>query len=102
MEKKIQEFTNAEIEVELAKNAELTATVRKREAIKDGFAFATGRLDAINWGEVQQAFRDHADWIRRCNELETEWHLRISMAFGSLLFVILGPRSESCSPGATS
>ena len=69
---------------------DMIETVRKREAIKDGFAFASGRLDPINWGDVHQAFRDHADWIRRCNELETEWQLRISMAFGSLLFVILG------------
>jgi len=89
-EKKIQEFTNAEIIVELAKNRRLLSTARKAEAIKDGFAFATGRLDMINWGDVNQAFRDHMDWIRACNELETEWHLRISMAFGSLLFVILG------------
>ena len=91
MEKKIQEFTNAEIAVELAKNRRFDQRRRgKREAIKDGFAFATGRIDQINWGDVYQAFRDHSDWIRRCNELETEWHLRISMAFGSLLFVILG------------
>jgi len=90
MEKKIQEFTNAEIIAEIAKNQNLIRTVRKSEAIKDGFAFATGRLDMINWLDVNQAFRDHADWVRTCDELETEWHLRISMAFGSLLFVILG------------
>jgi lipopolysaccharide export system permease protein len=90
MEKKIQEYTNGEISVELARNRQLLDTVRRREAIKGGFAFATGRMDAINWGDVFQAFRDHADWVRKCNELETEWHLRISMAFGSLLFVILG------------
>ena len=89
-EKKIQEFSNAELMVELAKNRQLIETVRKREAIKDGFAFASGRLDAINWGDVNSAFRDHADWIRKCNELETEWQLRISMAVGSLLFVFLG------------
>ena len=44
----------------------------------------------INWEDVNSAFRDQADWIRRCNELETEWQLRISMAVGSLLFVFLG------------
>ena len=90
MEKKIQEYTNAEIAAELAKNRHLIATARKREAIRDGFAFATGRIDRINWGDVFQAFRDHAEWIRRCNELNTEWHLRISMAFGSLMFVLVG------------
>ena len=75
---------------ELAKNRNLIATVRKRESIKAGFAFASGRLESINWTDVNSAFRDHADWIRRCNELETEWHLRISMGIGSLLFVFLG------------
>jgi lipopolysaccharide export system permease protein len=89
-DKKIQEFSNAELIVELAKNRHLIGTVRKREAIKAGFAFATGRLGAVNWREVNSAFRDHVDWIRRCNELETEWQLRFSMAVGSLLFVLLG------------
>jgi lipopolysaccharide export system permease protein len=89
-DKKIQEFTSSEIVAQLAKNRRLLGTVRKGEAIKDAFAFATGRLNMINWSDVNQAFRDHLDWIRSCNDLETEWHLRISMAFGSLLFVILG------------
>ena len=72
------------------KNRHLIATSRRKEAIRDGFAFASGRIDRINWGDVYQAFRDHAEWIRRCDELNTEWHLRISMAFGSLMFVLLG------------
>jgi lipopolysaccharide export system permease protein len=90
MEKKIQEFTNAEIGVELAKYWRLRATARKSEAIRDGFSFATGRIDRINWGDVFQVFRDYAEWVRKCDELNTEWHLRVSMAFGSLLFVLVG------------
>jgi len=90
VEKKIQEYTNEDIKVELRKTRNLIRTVRKQEAIKAGFGFATGRIGAINWSDVFQAFRNHNVWISRCNELETEWHLRISMAFGSLLFVILG------------
>ena len=89
-ETKIQEFSNADLMVELEKNKKLIETVRRCEAIKDGFAFASGRLDAINWSEVNSAFRDQGDWVRRCNELETEWQLRYSMAAGSLLFVFLG------------
>src|SRR5262249_16997084 len=87
---KIQEFTNAEITTELAKYRKLIATARKREAYKDGFAFATGRFDRINWSDVFQTFRDYSDWIRKSAELTTECHLRISMAFGSVLFVLLG------------
>ncbi len=90
-EKKLQEMDNAELMTELAKNRKLIATVRKRETIKTAFAFASGRLDTINnWIEVNSAFRDHADWIAKCNQFETEYHLRISMAVGSLLFVLLG------------
>jgi lipopolysaccharide export system permease protein len=89
-EKKIQEFSNAELMVELDKHRHLIETVRKIEAIKDGFAFAAGRLDAINWGSVNYAFLSQSDWIRTCNALETEWQLRFSMAAGSLLFVFLG------------
>jgi lipopolysaccharide export system permease protein len=89
-DKKIQEFSNPELMVELEKNRHLIDTVRKREAIKSGFAFASGRFGAINWGDVNSAFRDHVDWKRRCDELDTEWQLRYSMAVGSLLFVFLG------------
>jgi lipopolysaccharide export system permease protein len=89
-EKKIQEFSNAELMVELGKSQKQIETVRKCEAIKDGFAYASGRLDFVNWTEVNSAFRDQSDWVRRCNELETEWQLRFSMAIGSLLFVFLG------------
>ena len=90
MEVRTQERTFAEIEAELARNRGLIQTARKREAIKDAFAFATGRIDDIKWPDVHQVFRDHSDWVRGCNELNTEWHLRVSMAFGSLLFVLVG------------
>jgi lipopolysaccharide export system permease protein len=89
-EKKIQEFTNEEIGVELAKHRELIRTVRAREAITASMAIASGRMDTIDWDKVDSAFRDYGDWIRRCNEFETERHLRLSMALGSFLFVLLG------------
>jgi lipopolysaccharide export system permease protein len=89
-ETKIQEYSNGDLMVEIQKNKKLIETVRRCEAIKDGFAFASGRLDGINWSDVNSALRDQGDWVRRCNELETEWQLRYSMAAGSLLFVFLG------------
>ena len=101
-EKKIQEFSNAELMVELAKNRKLIETVRKREAIKDGFAFASGRLDAINWGDVNSAFRDQSDWVRRCNELETEWQLRSRWPSAACCSYSWRHPWESCSPDATS
>jgi lipopolysaccharide export system permease protein len=90
MQKAVQEFTNVEIEKELVVAREKLATDRTRQAITAGFKFATGRLDQLQWGEVQRAFIEHSYWERRVNEFETEKQLRTSMAFGSLLFVILG------------
>ncbi len=90
LDTKIQELTNREIIAALATNQRQINTVRKSEAIRAGFAFAMGRFDTIDWSSVHQAFREHSGWVRRRDELETEWHLRISMAFGSLLFVVLG------------
>src|SRR5207244_2192505 len=79
-----------ELDQELRANRRLIATERKRQVIKAGFAYASGRMDQINWWDVKDAFVNHAYWIRQCNEFETEWHLRVSMAMGSLLFVVLG------------
>ena len=90
VDKKIQEYTNTEIIAELLTNHRKRRVERRRQAIKGGFGFASGRIDRIDWGEVQQAFLQHGGWISRCNELETEKQLRVSMAFGSLLFVVLG------------
>ena len=90
MEKSIQEFPNDEIERELLKAQKKIATDRKQQAIAVGFQFAAGRLDDIKWGEVQRVFVEHAYWRSRVNQFETEKQQRTSMAFGSLLFVILG------------
>jgi lipopolysaccharide export system permease protein len=90
MEKSIQEFSNDEMESELSKTRKRIATDRKHQAIEVGFQFAAGRLDAIRWGEVQRAFIEHGYWQSRVNQFETEKQQRISMAFGSFFFVILG------------
>lgn len=90
MDKAVQEFTNEEIDAELAKARVKIATERKRQAIKVGFRFAAGKLDEVNWGEVNAAFVEHIYWESRKNALATEKQLRTSMAFGSLLFVFLG------------
>jgi lipopolysaccharide export system permease protein len=89
VEKKIQEYTNQDLIRELREKHRLLATERRREAIKTGFASASGRIEQINWRDVKEAFENHWYNTRRCNELETEGFLRISMAFGSLLFVVL-------------
>ncbi|MFO0890182.1 MAG: LptF/LptG family permease [Isosphaeraceae bacterium] len=89
-DKAVQEYTNAEIEQELAKAREKIATDRKRQAITVGLQFAAGRFDDVKWGDVQRSFVEHSYFQKRVNEFETEKQLRTSMAFGSLLFVLLG------------
>jgi lipopolysaccharide export system permease protein len=90
MEKAVQEYTNDEINAEVAKARVNIAGDRKRQAIKVAFQFAVGKFDQVNWGEVNRSFVEHSYWQGRCNALETEKQQRTSMAFGSLLFVILG------------
>jgi lipopolysaccharide export system permease protein len=90
MEKAVQEYRNEEIEVELRKARERIATDRKRRALLVAFQFASGRFDEVQWPEVHRSLVEHAYFERRVNEYETEKQLRTSMAFGSLLFVILG------------
>ena len=100
----IQEHTNAELDEKLAEGREHLASDRTRAAVAAGLRFASGRLgearwdegqrkfvqDGFKWDQVHEAFREHGYWRKRCDELLTEKHLRTSMAFGSLLFVILG------------
>jgi lipopolysaccharide export system permease protein len=90
VETKIQERTNQDLMKELRATRRLLATERKGQAIKTAFAFATGRTEQINWWDVKDAFVNHGYNRRLCNEYETEWWLRISMACGSLMFVVLG------------
>jgi lipopolysaccharide export system permease protein len=89
-EKKIQEYTNHELMVELKQQRSIMATLRLRQAIGSGFHFGSGRVERINWWDVRDAFVDHGYAVRQCNEVQTEWWLRLSMACGSLMFVILG------------
>jgi lipopolysaccharide export system permease protein len=90
MDKSVQELPDDEIEQELKKTRIKIATERKKEAITVGFQFATGKFDEVKWGGVQRAMINFGFYQRRLNELETEKQLRTAMAFGSLLFVILG------------
>jgi lipopolysaccharide export system permease protein len=89
-EKRTQEFTNDDIREELAKLHRMLMIERRKKAMIAGYWFASGRFERINWSEINAAFIHHGEWLRKCNEYETERSLRVSMAFGSLLFVALG------------
>lgn len=88
--KTVQEYTNAELEENMADARRHLALDRKREAIAAGFMFGAGKPDQVAWGDVKDAFINHAEYRKKNNEWETEKQLRTSMAFGSLLFVVLG------------
>ena len=90
MQRAVQEYPNNEIEVELSRARERLNIDCKKQAIAVGFQCATGKFDQIKWGEIQHVLVDQNFYLRRVNELETEKQLRTAMAFGSLLFVILG------------
>ena len=78
MEKAVQEFTNEEIDVELAKARQKIATERKRQAIKVGFQFAAGKFDEVNWREVNGAFVEHtllAEPVQRAGDREAAPHV---------------------------
>ncbi|MGC8642745.1 MAG: LptF/LptG family permease [Isosphaeraceae bacterium] len=86
----VQELTNAELEKEIKALRRNLATGRLRQVMTVGFQIANGRFDEIKWDAVQKASADHDFWQTRKNQLETEKQFRFSMAFGSLLFVLMG------------
>jgi lipopolysaccharide export system permease protein len=90
LEKSIQECTNQDLDEQIASAEEKIGTERKRQAITTGLKFAMGRFEDVNWGTVQKSFIDYNHYQRKIHEYQTEKQLRTSMAFGSLLFVILG------------
>lgn len=90
MQQAVQEYTNEMIETELKTAREKLATDRLRQALSVGFKMANGKFGEIQWDAVRKAFSDHAFWQKRLHEFETEKQFRLSMAFGSLLFALLG------------
>jgi lipopolysaccharide export system permease protein len=90
VETKIQELTNRELIQRLREERRNLATERYKAVLAAAFHFGTGRVERLNWYDVREAFVNHGYTVRQCNELETEWWQRLSMACGSLLFVVLG------------
>jgi lipopolysaccharide export system permease protein len=89
-EKRIQEWTTAEMVAEQARLRDQIANERRRQAIEASLYLGLGRVGRINWAQVQRAFIDFGYWNQRLNEFETEKQMRIALACGSLFFVLLG------------
>jgi lipopolysaccharide export system permease protein len=90
VETKIQELTNRDLMRALREERRKLATERYKAVLGAAFEFGTGRVERLNWWSIRDAFVEHGYSLRQCNELETEWWQRLSMACGSLLFVVLG------------
>jgi lipopolysaccharide export system permease protein len=90
LEKKTQEYTNAELVAEQDRHRKQAARERKRLAIETALSIASGRIERVRWGDFRQSFVNIQYSVRQVNTLETEKQLRFALAFGSLFFVILG------------
>jgi lipopolysaccharide export system permease protein len=89
-EKRTQEFTTPEMVTEQARYLKLMEKERKRQAMAASLWVGMGRLNRIDWHQVHRSFVDYGVWSMQWRALETEKHMRIAMACGSLFFVLLG------------
>ena len=89
-DKKIQEWTNAELVAEQAGFRLKMRQERLRQAMAAALWVGTGRPERVEWSYVQSSFTDYGFWKRRIGEFETEKQLRFAQSFGSLVFVVLG------------
>jgi lipopolysaccharide export system permease protein len=89
-EKRIQEWTTSEMVAEQANFRRLIRMERQRQAIAASLWIGSGRVQRVDWRQVQIAFIDYGYWTQRLNEFETEKQMRIALACGSFFFVLLG------------
>ena len=89
-EKRIQEKTDAELTQEQNELRGRIESERLRQAVKAAMWIASGRLDRVVWPEVGDAYKNYPYWTKKVEELETEKHLRRSLAIGTILFIWLG------------
>lgn len=92
-DKKVQEMTQSEISRERAKVLRLIDTERKKQAVAASLLIAAGRIrggNGVKWPDVGDAYRDEVRWKRQACEFQTESHVRVALANGALVFVLLG------------
>lgn len=89
-EPRVQELTALEIARDHANLDRLIRQERQRQAIAAALWIAAGKIERVDWPHVGEAYKEHARWERKIEELQTESHMRIAMATGSFFFVLLG------------
>ena len=89
-EKRIQEKTDSELSQEQEELRGRIEGERHSKAVRAAMWIASGRMDRVPWVEVEEAYSKYPHWQKKVEELETEKHLRRSLAIGTLLFIWLG------------
>ena len=88
--KMLEEMTVAEMRAQEVDYRDKIVSERKRQAMAAGWYIGSGRLRLIPWNELQAAFGKYDHWAGQITKIETEIQMRLSMAWGSLFFVVLG------------
>ena len=86
----IEEMTVAEMKATEADYLEKIAMERQRQAVAAAWYIGSGRLNRVQWNEIQAAFSKYDYWRSECKKFQTEIQTRQAMAWGSLFFVVLG------------
>ncbi|ADV60941.1 permease YjgP/YjgQ family protein [Isosphaera pallida ATCC 43644] len=86
----VQEMNADELLDKQAELRELRRNERIRQAVAASMWIASGRLQRVNWPEVNRAFREYDDWDYYDRKLETEKQMRIALSCGPFFFALLG------------
>ena len=87
---KVQELTYKELIDRQAHDLWLLDVEPKRQSMAAALWIASGRLDRVDWEHVRGVWRDRINWYVDYCSCETEKHLRIALALGGFLFVLIG------------
>jgi lipopolysaccharide export system permease protein len=90
MDPPVQELTSSQLVAEQVKCLKETDEELRKQAVEAALTVASGRARRVKWPEVGQAIRHNAYLEQRFDKLETEKHMRTSIACGAFFFVLLG------------
>ena len=89
-DKMTEEMTVAEMKAKEDEYREKILVERKAQAVAAAWFMGSGRLNLVQWSDIQAAYARYDFWHGEITKFETEIQMRLSMAWGSLFFVILG------------
>lgn len=87
---KVQELTSKELIDRQARDLWLLDVEPKRQATAAALWIASGRLERVDWEHVRGVWKDRINWYLDYCACETEKQLRLALALGGFLFVLIG------------